>query len=109
MINEAGIWKSTDIWKFRTSDHSSGVYIENTTRDSVLSATSEGSLHFVDAAATPSFKKGNTDDEGYFTLTCLKSQKVLTATSDESLEMKGRVDCKHILRIIFYISFTFRS
>ena len=87
MLNKAGIWTSKEIWKF--SDHSSAVNIKNASKNKLLRGTSDE----VDAAATPIWKKGHPNAEGYFTLTCLKSQKALTAASDESLEMRGRVDC----------------
>ena len=89
-MNKAGIWTSKEIWKF--SDDSSAVNIENTSKNTLLRATSDDSVREVNAAATPIWKKGYPNAEGYFTLTCLKSQKVLTAVSDESFEMKGRVD-----------------
>ena len=91
MLNKAGIWTSKEIWKF--SDQSSAVNIVNTSKNTLLRATSDDSVCEVDAAATPIWKKGDPDVEGFFTLTCLKTQKVLTATSDESLKMRGRVDC----------------
>ena len=91
MINKGGIWTSKEIWKF--SDHSSAVNIENTSKNTLLRATSDDSVCEVDAAATPIWKKGDPNADGYFTLTSLKSQKVLTAVSDESFEMRGRVDC----------------
>ena len=97
MISKAGIWTSKEIWKF--SDHSSAVNIENTSKNTLLRATSDDSVCEVDAAATPIWKKGDPNAEGYFTLTCLKSQKVLTAALNESLEMKGRVDFLLILTI----------
>lgn len=98
LLNKAGIWTSKEIWKF--SDHSSAVNIENTSKNTLLRATSDDSVCEVDAAATPIWKKGDPDNEGYFTLTCLKSQKVLTAASNESLKMKGRVDFLQVLSIL---------
>ena len=90
LINKGGIWKSKEIWKF--SGHSSAVNIENTSKNTLLRATSDDLVCEVDAAATPIWKKGDPNVEGFYTLTSLKSQKVLTAASDESLEMRGRVD-----------------
>ena len=91
MLNKAGIWTSKEIWKF--SNHSSTVNIENTSKNTLLRATSDDLVCEVDAAATPTWKKGDPNVEGFFTLTSIKTQKVLTAASDESLKMRGRVDC----------------
>ena len=53
---------------------------------------------FEENAENDSWKKGQTNDDGYFTLEDPKSSKVLTAVSKDGLEIKGNFCCnnKHL-------------
>ena len=42
--------------------------------------------------ATQMWEKGEADDEGYFTLINYHSKKVLTAISEQRLEIKGKAE-----------------
>ena len=67
-------------------------YIASSEKDIGLGITGD-SVHEVTSYqndATQIWKKGKPDSDGYFTLTSLRSQKVLTAISDQILEIKGR-------------------
>lgn len=44
---------------------------------------------FVPNDAKQMWEKGNVDDEGYFTITNSYSKKVMTAISEDKLEIKG--------------------
>ena len=57
-----------------------------------MQATSDGKVIqevFVEGKAEQLWKKGEPDDEGYFTLQNSGEPKVLTAISGRSLEIKG--------------------
>ena len=68
------------------------IYIENTSKGKVLGATSDGKViqeDFLESKADQLWKKGEADDEGYFPLQNSGEPKVLTVTSESSLEVKG--------------------
>ena len=70
------------------------VYIENTSQTKVLGATSDGKVIqevFIQGKARQLWKKGKPDANGYFTLENSGVPKVLTATSESSLEIKGNI------------------
>ena len=90
--NKSGIWMSRDEWNFGPVDSADEtVYIENTSKGTVLSISNEEVkevTHYQNDAAQI-WRKGDPDNEGYFTLSSSNSEKVLTAVSDHGLEMKG--------------------
>ena len=99
LINKKGLWKSVDLWNFKTKDDGL-VYIENTSKTKVLQATSDGKVIqevFVEGKAEQLWKKGKPDAEDYFTLEShSKVPKVITAISERDLEIKGNVTLRCI-------------
>ena len=91
--NKAGVWKSVDLWNFKTKDDGL-VYIENTSKTKVLEATSDGKVIqevFEEGKAEQLWKKGKPDTEDYFTLESHSEVPgVITAISKSGLEIKGR-------------------
>jgi len=98
--NKEGVWKSDDLWAFDTQwkmDVLTGsfdddmIYIEYTSNEKVLGATSDGKVgleNFEEGKAQQLWKKGEPDAEGYFTLQISGEPKLLTAISESSLEIK---------------------
>ena len=81
------------MWIFKTKEDDL-IYIENTSKTKVLGATSNGKViqeAFVEGKAEQLWKKGKPDANGYFTLENSGVPKVLTATSESSLEIKGNI------------------
>ena len=93
--SKSGInWKPDEQWTFVPEESSSKGYIANT-KDTALgiSGTSGDSVIEVTSYQNDPlliWKKGEPDEKGYFTLTSVKTQKVLTAISDEIIEIRGR-------------------
>ena len=92
--NKAGIWKSDDLWIFKTKDNDL-VYIENTSKTKVLQATSDGKVIqevFEEGKAEQLWKKGKPMAQDYFTLESHSEvPKVITAISESVLEIKGNI------------------
>ena len=71
------------------------IYIENTSKAKVLQVTSDGQVMLKvieEGKAEQLWKKGEPDDEGYFTLQNSGEPKVLTAITvltESSLKIKG--------------------
>ena len=88
------IWKPEEQWTFVTAEKNGSMgYIANSEKDIGLGITGD-SVHEVTSYqndATQIWKKGEPDRDGYFTLTSLRSQKVLTAISDDIIEIRGKV------------------
>ena len=65
-----------------------------------MQATNDGKVtkkNFVDGKAEQLWKKGQPDDEGYFTLEShSKSAKFITAISESDLEIKGNITLRCI-------------
>ena len=81
------------MWIFKPKDDDL-IYIENTSKAKVLGATSDGKVileDFEEGKAHQLWKKGELDAEDYFTLENAAVPKVLTAISDNSLEIKGNI------------------
>ena len=94
--NKAGIWKSDDLWIFKTKINDL-IYIENTSKKKVMGATIDGKVILEDSEegkAQQLWKKGKTDDQGYFTLENFGVPKVITATSESDLEIKGNISMR---------------
>ena len=93
MINKLNIWKSNDEWIFKPIEELL-VYVENVTKSQVLSTVG-------DEVTVEKFSqnngekmweisnKGLSKNEKYFILRNFASQKVLTAVSTTTLEIKG--------------------
>ena len=81
------------MWIFKNKDDDL-IYIENASKTKVLRATRDGKVIqevFVEGKAEQLWKKGKPDANGYFTLENSGVPKVLTATSESSLEIKGNI------------------
>ena len=102
--NKEGIWKSDDLWRFIPKlnffdEPTDYIYIENTSKKVRLRATRDGKVNqvvFENDTLGYLWKKGLADAEGYFTLIESEnhspSGKVITATSESDLEIKGNFD-----------------
>ena len=95
--NKAGIWKSDDLWIFKTKEDDL-IYLENTSNKKVLGATRKSKVILEDSEGTTAqqlWKKGKTDIQGYFTLQNFGVPNlVITATSESDLEIKGSITMK---------------
>ena len=91
MINKADVWQSNDKWELKTDD--STYYIMNVSENKVLCAengqVSLEALGLHDERQM--WEKGDTNDEGYFTLTNPDTEKVLTATYLNGLAIEGMI------------------
>ena len=91
LVTKGNRWQSNDSWTF-SNLNGTFAHIKNTSNKTVLAETDnfvvdEGILNQNDSQQK--WMKGVENSEGYFTLTNVYSQKVLTATSKDSLETKG--------------------
>ena len=71
LINKKGLWKSVDLWNFKTKDDDF-IYIENISKTKFLGTTSDGEVileDFEEDKAEQLWKRGKANVEGYFTLT----------------------------------------
>ena len=88
--NKEGLWISDEEWNFITKDDL--VYVENISKAKVLVTTNEGEVVLEDFEEDKKellWKKGEPNDEGYFTLENTEVSKVMTATSSTSLELEA--------------------
>ena len=95
-INKANVWQSDDEWKLLTINDgtSTSIYIANLSNNTVL-----GIENFDDTVVAKNFDqykfeeawiKGEPDNQGFFTLTNMKSRKILTAISAQILKVIGK-------------------
>ena len=92
MKSKSGIiWKPDEQWTFVPEESSSKGYIANT-KDTTLGISGDSVIEVTSYQndTTQIWKKGEPDEKGYFTLTSVKTQKVLTAISDEIIEIRGK-------------------
>ena len=83
---------SNDAWNFTTKDDL--IHIENVNKEKILGATNEGKVilgALEEDRADQLWKKGEPDNEGYFSLENSQVPKVMTAISSNSLEIKGNI------------------
>ena len=89
--NKANIWQSNDDWKLETIDQS--IYIENMSNHTVLGIEKTDTViaeDFDQYKFGEAWIKGEPDNEGFFTLTNMKSRKLLTAISAQILKVMGK-------------------
>ena len=79
------------MWAFKTIKGRM-VYLENISKTKVL-ATIEEEVKLMENGQGQNWEMGEPNKEGYFTLTHPSSEKALTASSNESFELKGTVSC----------------
>ena len=76
--------------------------IENINKTKVWGTTNDGKVileNFVEGKSQQLWKKGEPDDEGYFTLENFKGTKVITAISESGVEIKGKITLRWILLV----------
>ena len=79
------------MWNFKTNEDDL-VYIENTSKTKVLEITKDNQVllkDFQEDKAEQLWRKGEPDKKGYFSLESSVPTKVITATSQTDLEIKG--------------------
>ena len=89
--NKANIWQSNDNWKLETINQS--IYIENMSNHTVLGIAKTDTVIAEDLDQYKfgeAWIKGEPDNEGFFTLTNMKSRKLLTAISAQILKVMGK-------------------
>ena len=100
--NKEGLWKSSDMWNFTIKEgvpKEELIYVENINETKVWGTTNDGKVIleiFEEDKAEQLWKKGEPNAEGYFTLENYKVSKVITATSSNSLELKGNITLRWI-------------
>ena len=91
--NKEGHWVSDQDWNFKPGKDGL-IYIENIEEDQVLAFRKLNNNvvleEFEEDKAEQLWKKGEPDDEGYFTLENSKVPKILTAFSTTILKVKGK-------------------
>jgi hypothetical protein len=96
--NKKGLWKSVDLWNFKTKDDDL-IYIENTSKTKVLETTYDNQVilkDFEEDKAEQLWRKGEPDAKGYFILvpslpSSVTVPKVITAIFGSDLEIKGNI------------------
>jgi hypothetical protein len=94
LLNKEGLWMSNHKWNFIT-DFGNWIYIEDIsnakclgiTNDKVVLEKKDEEYRYYGQL----WKKGEPNAEGYFTLEHYSVQKLMTATSSTSLEVKGNI------------------
>ena len=90
--NKDKIWVSDTKWVFKTKNNL--IYIENILTKKVFGTKSDGKViweNYEEGKAHQLWKKGEPNAEGYFTLENSRVPKFITAISDSSLEIKGKL------------------
>ena len=86
--NKARLWMSDEEWNFDANDDL--IYIQNISKSLVLATANDEKVileAFAKGKKGQVWRKGETDNDGYFSLESLKVAKVMTATST-TLEIK---------------------
>ena len=99
--NKEGHWVSDHDWNFKPGKDGL-IYIESITDDQVLEFRQDLDNtvvleEFEEDKAEQLWKKGEPDDEGYFTLENSKVSKIMTAFSETILKVKGNITFAHVL------------
>ena len=91
LINKANIWQSNDEWKLETINQS--INIENMSNHTVLGVENFDTVieeELDQYKFEEAWIKGEPNIEGFFTLTNMKSRKILTAISAQILKVIGK-------------------
>ena len=106
MINKAELWASED--DFEITLNGSFYLIENISKKKVLGTNGESNVvvgeNFVEDKDGQLWKKGELNIEGYFTLAGSKSQKVMTAVSEEEIKMEGKLLLGQLVNYCFSLN-----
>ena len=89
------LWKSDDMWKFTSNGDL--IRIENIKKKTVLGITNDNKVilkNFEDNNDGQLWKKGESNNKGYFTLENYRVSKFLTVASSTRLELKGKITLK---------------
>ena len=94
-INKANIWQSDDEWKLLAINDgtSTSIYIANMSNNTVLGIEKSDTVvaeNFDQYKFEEAWIKGEPDNQGFFTLTNMKSRKILTAISTQILKVIGK-------------------
>ena len=100
-MNRAHVWNSDAIWFLKPTSNDT-FYIGNASENKVLRAI-EDNVELVQNGAGELWEKGETNKEGYFTLTQSSSEKALTAISTDCLVIKGKIMLKFFLKFDFLL------
>ena len=88
------------MWNFKTNEDDDLVYIENTSKTKVLEITKDNQVllkDFKEDKLEQLWKKGDPDKKGYFSLESSVPAKVITATSERGLEIKGNISDRYLI------------
>ena len=88
LLNKGNHWQSNEKWKFKTKG--SLLYIENISSKKILTVGDDNNVNekpLIKNGTRQMWTKGVVNSEGYFTLQ--NSQKVMTASSDKKIKIKG--------------------
>ena len=91
-MSKANVWQSNNQWNLTTNDDGTLINIKNADTEKVLGIDDFKVIEedFVQCKLSQLWKKGQPNNEGYFTLQNAESSKVMTAISRSSLEIKGK-------------------
>ena len=92
LSDKANLFNSNDKWNLSKIEGALGYTIENVTSKSFLGTLKNDSVipkKFVDSRNAQMWEKTFPKNGKYFTLTNLNNGKLLTATSDDQLVIKG--------------------
>ena len=99
------LWNSDDLWSLKAE--STIVCIKNDSKDMVLgiddSDTTVGFQSFVEDDDKQKWEKGEENQDGFFTLTNHSLQMVLTATTDQTLELCEGNYCIDLRQTYLYL------
>ena len=97
LVNRAHTWNSDDTWLLKPAG--TNYYIENESETKIL-GIQDDQVDIVQAGARELWHKGEPNKEGYFTITSSSSEKALTATSANCLEIKGKIMFMAFLKVL---------
>ena len=108
LVNRAHVWNSNAIWCFKPLEDNA-FYIENTSENKVLSVIDDN-VELAQSDAGELWEKGETNKDGYFTLTQSSSEKALTAVSGDCLRIKGKIMLEFFgeFHVLIYVLVSFR-
>ena len=90
LTNKEGLWQSDNLWEFEGEDsEKTKIYVINRSKSTFLFVARPGS-NVIPSDQKQLWIKGTPDNEGYFTLKDVTSQKYLTVESFDSLQVKGK-------------------
>ena len=94
-MNRAHVWNSDATWFLKPTANDTfyvedTFYIENASENKVLRVIGDN-VELVQNGAGELWEKGETNKEGYFTLTKSSTEKALTAISADCLVLKGKI------------------